>query len=46
MSNELALNEKKPSPNILKFQTGKFWKSSKLFSIEYKRKKAEDNIIL
>ena len=45
MSNELALNEKKPSPNILKFQTGKFWKSSKAFPIEYKRKNEENNII-
>lgn len=42
---ELALNEEKPSPNSLSFQTGIFWKSSKAFSIEYKRKKLENNII-
>ena len=42
---ELALNEEKPSPNVLSFQTGIFWKSSKAFSIEYKRKNVENNII-
>lgn len=30
---ELALNEEKPSPSILSFQTQIFWKSSNAFSI-------------